>query len=690
MSYNPPKTTTVAAPRASSIDLQFTPPWFLVGREYSRKAATFGLLINGEKAFRAVHEAIASATKSVCIICWGFQPSMYFIRDGKSPSIGQLLEQKAREGIKVRVLSWSQEIELKVSNGISKMHIASVGVTGLGGEPNTPGRRGLAIKDTLDGASDQQHEYNRQWFGIYDAHTSHEVQRWFRKKYRDLKDDSSMENLVFRSRGFSAPDRSLIFGDKFKDSGISASARGALAGSATHHQKMVLIDHECADLAVGFVMGHNMLDWYWDTDEHSMKGRPQACNRGANAPLPRQDFSSRVTGPILADLYDNFQAAWNKALKDEPGHAKPDPLPVTSTVKYKQRIIGSDVALTAQILRTQHQGDSKSKNKPIKDIADMYLQAVSNATQFIYIENQYFRWPTLAERIKQHAKAMAEGGRRPEQHGSLYLFVITNTSDDGMGMGAQNTQRMLESLGRGGAMPAATRDARIERGELPPSQMDEYKKRQNNLDSAQSEIDRLQGERKSIDADVALIAGTPGSAESITQRYEGVNARLDAAEQRKALAQKDLDEWTAQTISATEMATPGLKTLICRIVAPDTVQGQKWVETYVHAKLMIVDDTFMTLGSTNINTRSMETDSELNIIHDRPEVSKPARHSLWDLHTKNKGSRGQRIADLPLDKAHDAWDRIMIENRKQQKMGRPPLAPLDAFLRTDPSRKDWD
>lgn len=686
MSYNPPKAATVAVQRTGGMALQLTPPWFLTDCEYARKAATFGLLINGEDAFREVHKAIAAATKSVCIICWGFQPSMFFIRDGQSPCIGQLLEQKAREGKKIRVLSWSQEFNLGYSNGITKEQLATIGITGFNGEPNTPGRRDLAIKDRLGGTSDWQHEYNKHWFTVYDAHTDHEVVRAMRKTYRGLNDDQSMDKLVFRSRGFSAPDRTSISTDSFMDKEISPMTRGLLASTTTHHQKMVLIDHESADQAVGFVMGHNMLDWYWDTNEHSVKGRPHAPNKGANAPFPRQDFSSRVTGPILADLYDNFQAAWNKALKDEPGHSKPDPLPTTTTVQYKQRPMGTDVPLTAQILRTQHQGGAHGK--PVKDIERMYLQAVSNATQLIYIENQYFRWPILADRIKQHAKAMAEGGRRPEQHGSLYLFVITNTSNEAMGDGANNTQRMLESLGRGANIPAATRDARIDRGELPPSQADEYKKRQGDVKAAQSEVDRLHGERNAIDNDVRFIAGTPGSADAITQRYASVNARLDAAEQRKAQAQKDLDDWTIQTISASEMATPGLKTLVCRIVAPDTAASQQWVETYVHAKLMIIDDTFMTLGSANINTRSMETDSELNIIHDRPEVSKSARQTLWDLHTRNYG--GQRIADLPLDEAYKTWERIMKANRKLQKEGRPPVAPLDAFLRLDPSRKDWD
>lgn len=686
MPDTPSKPATIAVERSGSMAVQITPRWFLSEVEYSRKAATFGLLINGEDAFREVHKAIAAATKSVCIICWGFQPSMFFIRDGQSPCIGQLLEQKAREGKKIRVLSWSQEIDLGFSNDATKEHLTTIGVTGFSGEPNTPGRRDLAIKDRLAGTSDWQHDYSKHWFAVYDAHTDHEVIRAMRQTYRGVNNDRSMDNLVFRSRGFSAPDRASISTDRFMDKGVSLETRGLLASFTTHHQKMVLIDHESADLAVGFVMGHNMLDWYWDTNEHSVKGRPHAPNKGANAPFPRQDFSSRVTGPILADLYDNFQAAWNKAIKDEPGHAKPDPLPPTAGVKYQQKPKGADVPLTAQILRTQHQGGADGK--PVKHIAKMYLQAVSNATQLIYIENQYFRWPVLADRIKQHAKVMAEHGRRPEKHGSLYLFVITNTSDEGMGDGANNTQRMLEGLGRGADMPAATRDARIDRGELPKSQAAEYKKRQGDVDAAQAEVNKLNRERNAIDNDVRFIAGTPGSAASITQRYDSVNARLSAAEARKAQAQKELDDWTVQTISASEIATPGLKTLVCRIVSPDTAPGQAWVETYVHAKLMIIDDTFMTLGSANINTRSMETDSELNIIHDRPEVSKPARQTLWDLHTRNW--TGKRIADLPIDDAHKAWQKIMDENQQRRLRGRPPIAPLDAFMRLDPSRKDWD
>jgi len=49
----------------------------------------------------------------------------------------------------------------------------------------------------------------------------------------------------------------------------------------------------------------------------------------------------------------------------------------------------------------------------------------------------------------------------------------------------------------------------------------------------------------------------------------------------------------------------------------------------VHSKFMLVDDTWMTIGSANVNVRSFELDSELNVqIADGP-LAKSFRHRLW-------------------------------------------------------------
>jgi phosphatidylserine/phosphatidylglycerophosphate/cardiolipin synthase-like enzyme len=109
-----------------------TPPWFVDKSEYTPKLASFKALVNGQDAFGEVYRAIEAAKKSVCIICWGFQPSMYFVRDGQHLMIGELLEKKAREGVMVRVLCWA----FSITSG------NRLNLSGVAGEGNTPGRWG--------------------------------------------------------------------------------------------------------------------------------------------------------------------------------------------------------------------------------------------------------------------------------------------------------------------------------------------------------------------------------------------------------------------------------------------------------------------------------------------------------------------------------------------------------------------
>ncbi|MBL3871032.1 phospholipase, partial [Pseudomonas syringae pv. theae] len=79
-----------------------------------------------------------------------------------------------------------------------------------------------------------------------------------------------------------------------------------MSASASHHQKSVLVDYELPS-AVGFVMGHNPLDEYWDTDQHSALNREEGNKPepylGPRGFLPRQDISCMLSGPILHDVH---------------------------------------------------------------------------------------------------------------------------------------------------------------------------------------------------------------------------------------------------------------------------------------------------------------------------------------------------------------------------------------------------
>lgn len=626
-----------------------TLPWFLQTSEYAPHEGSFQPLVNGEAAFAAVHYAIAKAKKNVSIICWGFQPSMYFVRKGADmvkyadiaeavpAQIGKLLEHKAKQGVQVRVLCFASKP--------AGLYVNSTGATV--GESQTPGRWKVGLKDKPDYETPEQYKYDSQWYSWYDEDqpAAGATDKIVRDRFHK---DIPSKHLHFRSRGFGTRARAHIAAQDYDDKGLKKRTKTTLAGAPSHHQKMVLVDYDDAQAHVGFVMGHNMLDEYWDTNAHSAK--PKAPNLGRNGTVgPREDFSSLITGPAVGDLFHNFRRAWRDETKEDL------PLPGCGFGSYAPRVDGqANKAAMVQLLRTQPEYKKQ-------DIKKLYLKAVNNVTSYIFIENQYFRWPPLAEKIKDVAKAQKQAGRPYP----IYLFVITNTSDAGVGAGTVNTYRMLESLGRADTIPGV---ARLEKADDVEARLGQAKQaeREAKVVSALNVMApaKLKNKIKEAEADA-------------TAYRERMEKEYEAAQQPDA------------PISAVEQ--PGLKTHICSIVAPDS-PGGAWAETYIHAKLMIINDAFLTLGSANINTRSMQVDSELNIALDRPEISKPLRQELWGRHTNSwSGANPDRMdREAPAKQAFKKWRDILNENKAAFSNSLPPVAPLREFLRTDPARSNSD
>jgi phosphatidylserine/phosphatidylglycerophosphate/cardiolipin synthase-like enzyme len=162
------------------------------------------------------------------------------------------------------------------------------------------------------------------------------------------------------------------------------------------------------------------------------------------------------------------------------------------------------------------------------------------------------------------------------------------------------------------------------------------------------------------------------------------------ARSKVAQLEKELPEKLQAVISPSEI--PGLKVHICTLVAPDS-PPDNWMDVYVHSKLMIVDDVFTTLGSANINTRSMQVDSELNICVEDPAVSRPLREHLFGVHT------GGRVTGGEMSKVYREWQNIIGLNRNARANNyqsevtiepSPPIASLVEFMQESPIKKNWD
>ncbi|TCP88041.1 hypothetical protein EDC44_1581, partial [Cricetibacter osteomyelitidis] len=320
--------TTVVPTTKTKLCATITFNWFLSDAEkfeddeYSKPVpATFKPLVNGKEAFGLLYDKIAAAKSSVDIAIWGFQPSMYFKRDGKSLCIGDLLIKKAMEGVKVRLLLWSMAGDIQTAS-----------------EANLGGKPGVLTARSDEGVTREQVDYDTFWFyAISGELTEHQKkkEKYATQMVEGFKGATGYNEELLRKAGAyymgegvnkelltafnNSPLRTNLTyktrkvakqHNRYVHNELPDNARGIGFRAPSHHQKTVLIDYEEPKQAVGFVMEHNMLDNYWDDSEHSLNTR--APHLGKNCVTPMQDVSSIVTGQVLWDINYNFCQSWDR------------------------------------------------------------------------------------------------------------------------------------------------------------------------------------------------------------------------------------------------------------------------------------------------------------------------------------------------------------------------------------------
>jgi len=90
---------------------------------------------------------------------------------------------------------------------------------------------------------------------------------------------------------------------------------------------------------------------------------------------------------------------------------------------------------------------------------------------------------------------------------------------------------------------------------------------------------------------------------------------------------------------------------------------------YVHAKIGIVDDRWLTIGSANLNEHSLFNDTELNLISCEPELARRTRERLWAEHLEFPIEEvpGREPADL----VDERWYPIAQEQLGRRERGEP-------------------
>jgi phosphatidylserine/phosphatidylglycerophosphate/cardiolipin synthase-like enzyme len=377
-------------------------------------------------------------------------------------------------------------------------------------------------------------------------------------------------------------------------------------------------------------MGLNSVTDYWDRMAHEVDDplrelwssdslQDEAKHEGLAEGIPNsfvykhakpyQDYACRIQGPALKQLKYNFERAWAATIGQ--------PLPYDGAMPAEPAKIlkaAGNPAHLVQIVRTQAHEREKS-------IKELYFQASSHAYNYIYIENQYFIYPQFARNLKTHRKTFAEEWKQKSKQPisempRLHIFiVIPHPERDDM---TPRTYDMLSELGHGQTVGGIN--------EMPNQQalMDKGKVDWKYPDSVQKGRHTWVLDRPSVE---------------------------------------DLEKTHGIDVSVARLRTSG----------PDAKGNMAYREIYIHSKLMIIDDAFITLGSANMSQRSMSVDSEINIAATGQLYAADLRERVFTLMTKDNPGSGDP-KELP--GVFKKWNDLMVSNSEQ----RQQRLPMKGFL----------
>jgi phosphatidylserine/phosphatidylglycerophosphate/cardiolipin synthase-like enzyme len=117
-----------------------------------------------------------------------------------------------------------------------------------------------------------------------------------------------------------------------------------------------------------------------------------------------------------------------------------------------------------------------------------------------------------------------------------------------------------------------------------------------------------------------------------------------------------------------------------RLIAADEGQGRLLPVTihchsgaeshslYVHAKVAIVDDRWLTVGSANLNEHSLFNDTEMNVTTTDRDFALLTRLELWSEHLERSAAE---VAGEPVAVVDDVWKPIADEQLERREAGEP-------------------
>ncbi len=156
---------------------------------------------------------------------------------------------------------------------------------------------------------------------------------------------------------------------------------------ASHHQKFVVLDERLT-----FVGGLDITRGRWDTPAH----HPHDARRkqvDGTLGRPYHDVQIALEGEVASALADLFRERWRRATDQEF-----KPLDEAASSLWPPALKPDMQQVDVAISRTQPAYDNYPQ---VREVEQLYLDAITAAQDFIYIENQFYTCPRINQALIQ-------------------------------------------------------------------------------------------------------------------------------------------------------------------------------------------------------------------------------------------------------------------------------------------------
>ena len=590
------------------------------------------VFICGEDSFKDIAEQIAVAKESINICCWGFDPAMELVRNGeclwpRGPTYGDLLIAAGkRKGMTVRLLVWYDAYAMSIdSKNPRNMPGYTHDVDSFRDDLLTEAAsKGLSAANSLAFAQIAAGKCNKQLTKeqIHINARRDYCRAWYWAAFK-----GRLTGVHIRTRSGKTAAVEISLDSEAKRPSWMSVEGVVMDHFGTHHQKPILIDyyHDEGKKAVGYVMGLNSVTDYWDTAQHKFENTRRELERAHTykpdldhyTMKPYRDYACRIDrGRSLVDLYSNFIKAWEGADPDKKKYQKSELGSQAMPKNFgKAATKGSP---QVQILRTQ----PEERDKTIRDIYFHATDVATRAAGYLYLENQYFQWEEWGQRLirvrkqsmKQWNASRIGSGLTLECMPVMHVFIVIPVPEQ-QGM-IPRTYDTLATLGQQQHM------------------------------SGQADLIKKTNENPQHRYAVPRMGPVVDLGVSVPEVVEHANSIVKPA------------AMTLETQFGIKVCTAMLNS------CGSDGKRFNYREIYIHSKLLLIDDTFFTLGSANLNQRSMAVDSEINVATIDPVCAKDLRKRIWGQLSGNPDGDGGGGSRVEIASTFDAWVKLMDANQR--------------------------